>query len=78
MRQISHALRRVVNVALQIDDAGPLMQHTLVKPLVHRARHFAMALFPAPRILLRPGMPMTSRHERNDVRRRAPFRRGDL
>jgi len=36
LHQIRQGLRWVVNVALQIDDAGPLMEHALLKPFLRR------------------------------------------
>ena len=41
MDQIRHRLRRMVNVALQIDHVGPLMQHAFLKTFLHRGGNLA-------------------------------------
>jgi hypothetical protein len=41
VHQIRDRLRGMIHIALQVDHAGPLMQHALVKTVLHRARHGA-------------------------------------
>ena len=70
MNQIRQALRRMVNVALQIDHVGPLMQHALLKTFLHRGRHFAHVTVPLAEIHVIADADDLG-HERNHVRRLA-------
>ena len=40
MRHVGHALRRVVDVALEVDQRGFLLEHTVFMPLLDRFDHF--------------------------------------